>query len=190
MAAKWPSAEAEYVQSPDRPTLPAIAKKWKKSHSQIMKDSAAGNWKQRREEFSRKVEEKVTEKTEAVIERVAEKQADGLEAVIERQMKNYRGSLSTMIEGMKQVQAEIVRRRGTEDMQAVGMSDLLLAARRLSDGIDKATRGERVVLGLDKADRDDTPPPITVQVLQVAMADPEMRRLLQELSFRMGEAGK
>ena len=42
-----------------------------------------------------------------------------------------------------------------------------------------------MVLRLDKADGDDAAPAVNVQILQVAMENPEIRHMMEELSFRL-----
>ena len=188
MAAKWPSPEAEYVQSPEPIGLRELATRWNTSISTMARRSKEGDWPAKRIQFAHSLNTKTAEKTAAKIEVVAEAHADATAEIVAEQLKNYRGAISTLVNVLSKAQKELVRR--PEMLQDMAAGDFIVALRRMTDGMDKAIRGQRVVLRLDKPDRDDAPPPITVQVLQVAMADPEMRRLLQELSFRMGEAGK
>ena len=90
MAAKsqYSSPEAEYVESPDRPSIRDLASKWNQPVSSLLKQSSKERWTEKRNQFGIKLESKTTEKT---VEKVSEKVSTDKAEVIARQVKNSRG---------------------------------------------------------------------------------------------------
>ena len=194
MAAKsqYSSPEAEYVESPDRPSIRDLASKWNQPVSSLLKQSSKERWTEKRNQFGIKLESKTTEKT---VEKVSEKVSTDKAEVIARQVKNSRGlqsigvALGVKLQGALAQLGAVLENNGYIFCGHCGKStptkcgkcgmmhettplrpdQAVKIHKDLSAAIAALSKEERVALGIDKPDGagGDTINNYDVRVLQL-----------------------